>query len=296
MSRETNHGGAAPGGLIAALSVMAFALSPAFSSAAYAAGAGPWTLSIARGLFMILLFFPSFTTLRQFLKPGGSRKILAAIALPYAVFTICYQVAIAEMGAGLPLIIISCNPLLILAWNRCTGRTSAGLIEGLAALVSIAGVVLLTTDPRVTPLGLALALAGMVLTAIMTLGIERAAETGIPRGARNLAMGLGNVVCLAPGLFWIEGIQLPAGGIGWAAFLLSSAAMVIGIYAFTAAIGKLGAMRMSLISNAEPAVGLIAAWLMVGESLTIVSLAGALLAASGLIDWRNLLARPAAQE
>jgi drug/metabolite transporter (DMT)-like permease len=195
------------------------------------------------------------------------------------------------MGAALPLIIISCNPLLILAWNRVTGRTAAGLIEGFAALVSIAGVVLLTTDPHVTPLGLVLALASMVLTAIMTLAIERAAETQIPRSARNLAMGLGNVLCLAPGLFWIEGIQLPTGDIGWAAFLLSSIAMVTGIYAFTAAVGKLGAMRMSLISNAEPAVGLIAAWLIAGESLTLVSLAGALLASSGLIDWRRMFAR-----
>jgi drug/metabolite transporter (DMT)-like permease len=143
----------------------------------------------------------------------------------------------------------------------------------------------------VTPLGLVLALASMVLTAIMTLAIERAAETQIPRSARNLAMGLGNVLCLAPGLFWIEGIQLPTGDIGWAAFLLSSIAMVTGIYAFTAAVGKLGAMRMSLISNAEPAVGLIAAWLIAGESLTLVSLAGALLASSGLIDWRRMFAR-----
>lgn len=297
MTDTTRPTDSTSGGLwLACLSVSAFALSPAFSSAAYAAGAGPWTLSIARGLFMALIFFPSFATLGRLIHDRMALRILAVIALPYAIFTICYQVAIAEMGAGLPLIIISCNPLLILFWNRLNGRTEAGLIEGLAALVSIAGVVLLTADPRVTPLGLVLALAGMVLTAVMTIGIERAAEHAIPRGARNLAMGLGNLLCLAPGIVWIEGLQLPAGGIGWTAFILSSVAMVTGIYAFTAAIAKLGALRMSLISNAEPAVGLIAAWIIAGEAVTSISLVGAALAATGLIDWRKLLVRPATQE
>lgn len=285
------------GGLwLACLSVSAFALSPAFSSAAYAAGAGPWTLSISRGLVMVLLFAPALPGLVRLLKNAKASGILATIALSYAIFTICYQIAIAEMGAGLPLIILSCNPLLILAWNRRAGRTEAGLIEGLSAIVCIAGVALLTADPRVTPLGMIMALTSMILTAVMAVGLERAAGHAMSSGARNLAMGIGNILCLAPGFLWIEGLQLPDGGAGWAAFLLSSAAMVTGIYAYTAAIGKLGALRMGLISNAEPAVGLVAATIIAGESLTLVSICGAILAASGLIDWRKLLLQTAPQK
>lgn len=75
---------------------------------------------------------------------------------------------------------------------------------------------------------------------------------------------------------------------GWLAFLGSALTMIAAISLYSAAIGHMGAIRVSLIANAEPALGLAIAWLWAREALGPLGVLGGALACAGLIDWKSL--------
>jgi drug/metabolite transporter (DMT)-like permease len=68
--------------------------------------------------------------------------------------------------------------------------------------------------------------------------------------------------------------------------------MIGAISLYSAAIGHIGAVRVSLIANAEPALGLAIAWIGAGETLGPLGVLGGILASAGLVDWRRMMERP----
>jgi drug/metabolite transporter (DMT)-like permease len=81
-------------------------------------------------------------------------------------------------------------------------------------------------------------------------------------------------------------LTLPDGARGRYAFLGSAVTMIGAISLYSAAIGHIGAVRVSLIANAEPALGLAIAWIGAGEDLGVLGVLGGVLASAGLVNWR----------
>lgn len=298
-------------GLALALgSVGLFAISPTLARLSYESGAGPLSTNFVRGLMLVALY-----ALPLVLRSGPAQQraprawlAQAVLGLSYAAFAWAYQMAIFEIGAGLSLVAASASAILVILWlARPTGwRTGrrrsphpAGLPELAAALVTLSGVYLLAEDAQAGLTGLVYCALIMVSCCVMTVSAEWAAEAGVDAPARGRAIGFGMLLLIVPLLlgyqdgvgsaanWWV--LTLPADGWGWLAFFGSAVAMIGAISCYSAAIGHVGAVRVSLIANAEPALGLIIAWAVVGEQLGLYGILGGLLASIGLVDWRWVL-------
>jgi drug/metabolite transporter (DMT)-like permease len=293
---------------LAFASVGLFAISPTLARLSYESGAGPLSTNFVRGLMLVALFSAPL------LLRGGqvsARAPLARLAqlvlgLSYAAFAWAYQMAIFEIGAGLSLVAASASAILVILWlARPAGRKRsphpAGLPEFAAALVTLSGVYLLAEDANAGPMGLIYCALIMVSCCVMTVSAEWAANLGVTASARGRAIGLGMLLLIVPLLFGYQDVAgeagaanwwvltLPADGWGWLAFFGSAVAMIGAISCYSAAIGHVGAVRVSLIANAEPALGLLIAWAIVDEQLGLYGILGGLLASLGLIDWRRML-------
>ena len=313
-SRQPDMQRAGLGLALALASVGLFAISPSLARLSYEAGAGPLTANVLRGLLMFAMFAlillrpgtPARTPAATRAAPAKRRAAMILIGVSYAAFAWAYQSAIVTVGAGPSLVAANASAILIVLWQaRPFGvrrsRHPAGLPELAAACTTVAGVVLLAGDADTSLAGLGLCLLVMVSCGAMTLATEWAAELGVTLAERGCSIGIGMmllIVALIAGYedtiqgtgasWWV--LSLPAGASGWYAFLGSAAAMIGAISLYSAAIGHIGAVRVSLIANAEPALGLAIAWIIAGEALGLMGILGGILASAGLIDWRKAMA------
>ena len=261
---------------LAFASVGLFAISPTLARLSYESGAGPLSTNFVRGLMLVALFSaPLLLRGGQASAPMPQARLAQVVlGLSYAAFAWAYQMAIFEIGAGLSLVAASASAILVILWlarpaARRGGRKRsphpAGLPELGAALVTLSGVYLLAEDANAGPMGLFYCALIMVSCCVMTVSAEWAANIGVTATARGRAIGLGMLLLIVPLLFGYQDVPgeagtanwwvltLPADGWGWLAFFGSAVAMIGAISCYSAAIGHIGAVRVSLIANAEPA-------------------------------------------
>lgn len=269
-------------------------ISPIFARFSYLDGAGPLTANAVRGLIMLAAFVLFLPGVAAALRRPDQARMVAILMLSYAGFALTYQLALARAGAGLCLVIVSTNPILLIAWQRIRGKKpvpKAAFVQGLLTLTGI--LILAAAEPSEDGksgllLGIALAVAAAVFCVWMTLAAADAAAAGFKAGSRNAAVASGMTLLFLPASLMAEGIALPATPYGWWSFLFAAVTMIAGIAAYTAAVGRIGALRVTLISNAEPAIGLFFAWAFLGENAGLSGLIGGTLACAGLIDLESL--------
>jgi drug/metabolite transporter (DMT)-like permease len=234
--------------------------------------------------------------------------VAAVLGLSYAAFAWIYQAAIFEVGAGPSLVAASASAILVVLWQGRPFRGArsphpAGMPELAAALVTVTGVYLLAKDGHASARSLIYCVLIMVSCGAMTIATEWAAEAGVNFARRGRAIGLGMLLLVIPlalgyqeipveppqrtGMEWWA-LALPDGTLGWYAFLGSAITMIGAISLYSAAIGHIGAVRVSLIANAEPAIGLAIAWIWAGEELGLLGILGGVLASAGLVNWRRV--------
>jgi drug/metabolite transporter (DMT)-like permease len=304
------------GAALALVSVGLFAVSPTLARLSYDAGAGPLSANVFRG-FLLFSLFAIVLTLHPQARTGArngstarrSRFAATALGLSYAAFAWIYQLAISEIGAGPALVAASASAILVVLWQgrpiQARKSHPVGMPELAAALVTVAGVYLLAGDTHASTRSLIYCFLIMVCCAVMTIATERAAEAGVTFVQRGRAIGLGMLLLVIPlalgyqeipatppqmGAAWWA-LTLPGDALGWCAFLGSAVTMIGAISLYSAAIGHIGAVRVSLIANAEPALGLAIAWIGAGETLGTLGVLGGILASAGLVDWRRMTER-----
>jgi drug/metabolite transporter (DMT)-like permease len=302
---------------LALVSVGLFAVSPTLARLSYEAGAGPLSANVSRGFLLFSLFAIILvvrprprTEARDGWTARRSRFAAAALGLSYAAFAWIYQLAISEIGAGPALVAASASAILVVLWQGQPFRARksfhpAGMPELAAALVTVTGVYLLAEDTHASMRSLIYCFLIMVCCAVMTVATEWAAAAGVTFAQRGRAIGLGMLLLVIPlalgyqeipaaahqaGTAWWV-LTLPVGMLGWCAFLGSALTMIGAISLYSAAIGHIGAVRISLTANAEPALGLAIAWIVAGETLGMLGVLGGILASAGLVDWRRMTER-----
>jgi len=73
------------------------------------------------------------------------------------------------------------------------------------------------------------------------------------------------------------------GSWGWGGLIYSTLlAIVVGYYIWNNGVKKLGPARTALYNNLSPVTAMISGWLLMGENLTLVRIAGATLIVGGL--------------
>jgi drug/metabolite transporter (DMT)-like permease len=251
-----------------------------FARAAYAGGAD--VLGVLIGRFVLagaVLAAIMLATRRPWLR---GRPLAAAVlmgAIGYAGQAACYFAALNYASAGLVALLLYAYPTLVclLAAAFLGERLTRRRLVLLAA--SFAGIALTLGGGHGTAQGIALALGAAALYSVY-----------IVVGTRELAgsdpVASGTIVCLAaaatllaaslfsephfPGVWW-----------GWVALgAIALVSTVVAIMAFFAGLKRVGAATASIASTLEPVVTVALAWMLLGEALAPIQLAGGFLVLS----------------
>ena len=256
------------------VSACAFGAMAIFARFAYASGANVTGVLAARfAIAGLALAAVMAATGRRW--PRG-RPLAVGIgmgAIGYVGQAVCFFAALNHASAGLVALLLYAYPTLVVLLSAAF----------LGERLTIAKVALLATSF----VGLALTLGGGQGTATgIALGLAAAAfySVYILVGARELghtdALASTTVVCLAAAVV-LAGSALftqprfPGTWWGWAAIgAIAVVSTVISILAFFAGLKRVGPAVASIISTFEPLVTVTLAWLVLGESLTALQLAG----------------------
>ena len=210
--------------------------------------------------------------------PRGRTLVVAILmgAIGYVGQAACYFAALQHASAGLVALLLYTYPtfvcLLAAAFlhERLTAKTL------LALAIGFAGIAITLGGGHGTPTGIALGLGAAVFYSIY-----------IVVGARELrgtdALASATVVCLAAAATLavasaFRAPQLPQVWWGWLAIgAIALVSTVAAMIAFFAGLKRVGPARASITSTLEPVVTVVLAWVLLGETLAPIQVAGGVL-------------------
>lgn len=254
----------------------AFGAMAVFARWAYADGVSPATLLFLRFLLAALVLVP-WVVVARLAWPRG-RALLALFlmgALGYAGMSACYFNALNHASAGTVALLLYLFPAIVLLLSavlfkeRLTGRRLLTLALALAGLAITVG-----TDLSARPLGLLLGVGSALIYALYILAGSRFTQGTHPLAASAVVIASA-AACNGLQLLMGAGFQGPESWKGWGASLaMALLCTVVAITLFLKGLEKVGATRASLISTAEPVVTIVLAWILLGEHLSGLQLAG----------------------
>jgi drug/metabolite transporter (DMT)-like permease len=269
-----------------------WALAAVIAKVGFDDGIPPVRMAEARVLVaLVLLAFILGLTRRDLLRPpAGAMPTLIAFGLSTALVNASYYVAISRLPVGVAIAIQYTAPVLLLglaATSRIGPRP--GRTAWVAGAVTVAGAVLVSEADRgfadVDTVGLLASAASALMFACYLLSAKRAARLGL-HPATTLLWGF--VVAVA---FW----SVAAPWWSWPAAKLSTAAVafaVLGVgvvgtlipfFLAVSAVRVLSPATASIAATSEPPFSVVFAWVLLGQHLGVVQVAGGLLVVSGVV-------------
>jgi drug/metabolite transporter (DMT)-like permease len=239
------------------------------------------------GALLLLYRVPLTLTPRQ-------RKALPAIGLLIAVQSLCLYSAVARLPVALALLVFNSFPLTTALWARLlyNHRPERALL--IAMPVILCGLVL-ALDVLGAASGLGAAGqwrqigvgVGFALGASFTFGLALVLtqhEAGGLDGRLRTFATMAIVGALAAaGALATGGFAWPQAPTGWWGLALLTLLYGSGITLLFTVLPRLGVVGNSAIMNVEPVLALVLAWLVLGQSIAPVQVAGALLVVGAVI-------------
>ena len=246
----------------------------------------PTVLALRFGLASVVVWAVLWH--RGTLRLPSGRILAIAFALGaggYATQSALYFFGLEFMTAGMVAIVLYTYPAFVVCLTALLHpeRVTPTLMGALG--LSIGGVALVTgvdpvgVDPRgvLVVLGAAFAYSLYIIVsqrALTTVDAETLTAFVLPAAATSFfVFGIGT------GRF-----AMPVGATAWGSVLaIAILATVVPVLTFFAGIAKIGASRASIISTAEPGVTVALGALVLGESVSVVTLVGGTLVVAGVI-------------
>ena len=246
------------------------------------------------GLLLAIYRVPLALTPRQ-------RRALPLIGVLIAVQSLCLYSAVARLPVALALLVFNSFPLMTALWARLLYRHRPERALLLAMPVILLGLVLALDvlgaasglgaagQWRQIGVGVAFALAAattfglaLVLTQHEAGGLDGRLRTFATMAIVGLLAGS---AALAQG-----GFALPNAAPGWWGLTLLTLLYGTGITLLFTVLPRLGVVGNSAIMNVEPVFALILAWLVLGQAIAPVQVAGALIVVAAVI-WLGMRRR-----
>lgn len=236
---------------------------------------------------MVLRFVMTFVILGAFLLVWRKQKLFSRRPLVYVqgVFfmssALFYFLAVDEVSAGLATALLYAYPAVvafltaIVFREKLTKRTVAAVVLALGGIIAIAGI--LEGTVTLSPIGILYGVAACVTFAIYTVIGQKVVEK---EGSFTITFSLTTVSLVMlvfmfpttfPELLSFTPLQL---GLGATMAVFTT---ILPVVALLAAIKIIGATKAALISIAETPISLGLAYLMFGETLTIMQGVGCVL-------------------
>jgi drug/metabolite transporter (DMT)-like permease len=280
------------GVLICLASAAAFGAMGIFGKLAYGEGATVGTLlairfAAAAALFWLLVVGSGALDRLRGISRRDLGIALSLGAVGYSAQAGCYFAALDRLDASLLSLLVYTFPAIVtvaavvLGRERASSRSAGALAFVTAGLVLVlAGAASGALDPLGASLGLmaALVYAAYILTSEGVAGrlgplvLSALVCTG---AAMTLTLGAALVGDLQPA-------DVSVAGLGWLAGM-TVVSTVGAVALFFAGLARVGSTTASILSTAEPLTAVLLAFLVFGEALTAVQLAGGALVLSGVL-------------
>jgi drug/metabolite transporter (DMT)-like permease len=270
----------------------AFGAMAVFGKLAYGDGATVGTLLAVRFVLAAVLFWALL------LAAGAAREIralprrdvaagLALGACGYAAQAGCYFAALARIDASLLSLVLYTFPAIVAAAAIVLGRERADARRLTALALASGGLVLVVAGAgagALDPVGAALGLGAAVIYSTYILVSEGIAARVPPRALSALVCtgAAGPLIAGAALLGQLRPGELTIAGWGWLA-CLALVSTVAAISLFFAGLPRVGPTTASILATVEPLVTVLLAFLVFGETLGGIQLAGAALVLTAVL-------------
>jgi len=267
----------------------AFGAMGIFGKLAYDQGATVGTLLSVRFALAAALLWALEAARRERGSRPGKADVLAALALGavcYALQAGLFFAALERIDASLAALLIYTAPAIVAVAAAVLGRERLDARRVAALVLASGGVVLVVGKAgALDPLGVALAMGAAIVYSAYILVSDGVARRLPPRilaalvctGAA-LTLGVGAAVTgdFHPG-------ALSTAGWGWIA-CLAAVSTVGAIALFFAGLRRVGPTNASILSTVEPLATVVLAFLIFGETLGALQLAGGTLVLAAAIE------------
>jgi drug/metabolite transporter (DMT)-like permease len=262
---------------LVALIATTFATGTAIIRFAFDAGAGTLTVITVRttvaalGLGIALAAFGVRPRLE-----GRARWAAPLLGTMIAGYSFCMYRGLEHMPVALTVITFYTYPLWTGLFAWASGQLRLGLAGAIAFPLAFGGLVLAldVTGARFSRAGAAWASAAALGFAVFLMLSARLFAGGDARPRSFVMLTSACVTCLFASLVTGD-VALPRTGLGLAALLGSSLLYMLAISAMLLATAALGPARVAMVMNVEPVASLVLTYLILGERLGALQLAGA---------------------
>lgn len=251
----------------------------------------PERLAHARATVAFLLLLPALALWRRELlrPPPGALRVLLGFGLCIAGVNYAYYVAIDHLAVGVAISLQYTGPVLVLGWTVLVARRHPGRLAWAAAGCTLAGAVLVSQAyagfAGVDLTGLASGAASALLFGAYLLTAEAAGRAGA-HPATVLVWGFATAIvvlgAISPWWSWPFAalreprVALAVVGVGVVGTLLP-------FFLAVAAVRVIPAATAGIAATFEPVFAAAFAWLLLGQRLEPVQLAGGLLVVAGVV-------------
>lgn len=273
------------GVVLASISAACFGTLGILGRFAYNDGLDANTMLLLRFSFATLIM-AVIMILRKERLPAGSTlfKLIGMGAIGYTFQGLCYLMAVKYASPGLVALLLYLYPVLVAGLSVLLLKESLGKVKIIALLLALTGTAL-TVNPQ----------GGQLLGALYAIGAAIIYSLYIIVGTnvmRSVSVFQSSTVIFASASVSIgfitmlnRGPKMPQSSLGWLAILgIVVVSTIIPVITFLASLQRIGPTNTSMLSTLEPVVTVLLAALLLGETLTLISLAGgALILTSTLI-------------
>src|SRR3954464_4616802 len=279
--------------LLCLVSAAGFGAMAIFAKEAYATGLDVTTLLALRFPIAAAMLW-ALIGLRR--RPVGSPRGLAAggvLGLWYAAQAGLFFSALERIDAGLASLLLYAYPALVTVGAFALGRERPNRRRVGALLLASAGVVLVLAGGGTGALvaaGAALALGAAGAYTVYILASDRMAAT-TPPVPFAASVVTGAAFAFAVAALVRGGVHVSGEGLMWTA-ILASVSTVMPIVLFMAGLARVGPSTAAIASTIEPPLTVALAWMVLGETLGPVQLAGGALVLSAVVLLQLRASRP----
>lgn len=261
------------------LTACCFGFITTLSRLAYDAGGTPATQVFLRFVTFVVLIGPLIVALGRPIRLPR-RGVIASlwIAVLMLMMSAGYLFSVAYIPVSLAAMIFYTFPLMVGVLSAATGREKMTAVKVVALLGAFAGLAL-ALGPSLTsldPRGVGLALTAAVGVSLTILYGPRA-MVGLDGLSFNFWTNAWLMLIASAFVLTVGGVAWPHGVAGGIAAVLATLFYVAGYIAWFAAIRIIAPTYSAMMLNVEPVVSILAATLLLGETLGPLEVAGVVL-------------------
>ncbi len=290
MTAETADRGGT-GLVLAALAAAMLGLAIAVSRYAYDGGTNGLTVATCRGLLLLLgLWLFCLASRRRMRLAFADWLHCAGLGVLMSMMFYGNVGAVEFIDVGLSALLFFTFPPMIAVIDVVVLREAVPWPKLLAVIVAFAGLAMMlgvsvdSADWR----GLALALGAAVAAAWNAVWLGRRTRH-LDTVVVTLHMAAVAALTLVVLTLVNDSLQWPTASIGWFGLAGVVVLQCAGVPMYVVAIRMIGALRCGMVTNVQPVVSIVAAFLLFGEVLGPLELAGGVLVLGGifLMQWHD---------